>query len=60
MDDLDPAPDLDPTPDPTPFFSDYKDTKKDYFFHIFFLKTFKTVVNVTTVSNTVSNKSKTS
>ncbi len=35
MDDPDPALDLDPIPNPTPFFSDYKDAKKDYFFHIF-------------------------
>ena len=27
--------DPDPTPDPTPFFSDFKDAKKNYFFHIF-------------------------
>ncbi len=29
--------DPDPTTDPTPFFSDFKDAKKNYFFHIFFL-----------------------
>ncbi len=29
--------DPDPTPDPTPFFSDFKDAKKKYFFHIFLL-----------------------
>jgi hypothetical protein len=30
----------DPTLDPTPFFSDFKDAKKKYFFHIFFLITY--------------------
>jgi hypothetical protein len=31
---MDPALDPDPTPDPTPFFSDCKDAKKIFFFHI--------------------------
>jgi hypothetical protein len=34
---MDPVPHPDPTPDPTPFFIDCKDSKKTYFFHIFFL-----------------------
>jgi hypothetical protein len=35
--DPDPTLDPDPTKDPTPFFSEFKDAKKNYFFHIFSL-----------------------
>jgi hypothetical protein len=31
---------MDPDPDPTPFFSDFKDAKKKYFFPYFFLLTY--------------------
>ncbi len=38
--DPDPIPDPDLAPDLTPFFSDFKDAKKIFFCHIFFLVTY--------------------
>jgi hypothetical protein len=42
--DPDPDPDPDPTSNPTPFFSDFKDAQKIFFFCIFFLLTRKHII----------------